>query len=319
VLLKEKESISIVIPVFEEEESIPELYKSITAVMDKLKRRYEIVFVDDGSRDGSFKVLEAIQKKDAHVVVVSFRRNFGQTAAMAAGFDYGIGDIFITMDADLQNDPEDIPLLLEKIKDVDVVSGWRKKRKDKFFSRRLPSIIANWLISKVTGVALHDYGCTLKAYRKEVIKNVKLYGDMHRFIPAIASWVGADIIEVETTHHPRKFGKSKYGISRTVRVILDLITVKFLQSFSTRPIHAFGPAGLLLGALGILISFYLSYVKIILGQPIGSRPLLLLGILCIILGVQLIIMGLLGEMLARVYHESQDKPIFVVRKVLGVK
>ncbi len=314
-----EESVSIIIPVFDEEESLPHLYESLTSVMAKLKRRYEIVFVDDGSRDLSFKVLEDIQKKDGHVVVVGFRRNFGQTAAMAAGFDYAIGDILITMDADLQNDPEDIPLLLEEIKDVDVVSGWRKKRKDPFISRRLPSILANWLISKVTGVALHDYGCTLKAYRKEVIKNINLYGDMHRFIPAIASWVGADIKEVETTHHPRKFGKSKYGISRTVRVVLDLITVKFLQSFSTRPIHAFGPAGLGLGALGLLISFYLSYVKIILGEPIGNRPLLLLGILCIILGVQLIIMGLLGEMLARIYHESQGKPIFVVRKVLGVK
>jgi glycosyltransferase involved in cell wall biosynthesis len=275
--------------------------------------------VDDGSRDLSFKVLEDIQEKDGHVVVVGFRRNFGQTAAMAAGFDYAIGDILITMDADLQNDPEDIPLLLEEIRDVDVVSGWRKKRKDPFISRKLPSIMANWLISKVTGVKLHDYGCTLKAYRKEVIKNINLYGDMHRFIPAIASWVGAEIKEVETTHHPRKFGKSKYGISRTIRVVLDLITVKFLQSFSTRPIHAFGPAGLALGALGILISLFLSYVKIIMGQPIGNRPLLLLGILCIILGVQLIILGLLGEMLARVYHESQGKPIFVVKKVLGVK
>lgn len=314
-----EESVSIIIPVFDEEESIPHLYQSLTNVMSKLKRRYEIVFVDDGSRDLSFKVLEDIQKKDGHVVVVGFRRNFGQTAAMAAGFDYAIGDILITMDADLQNDPEDIPLLLEEIKDVDVVSGWRKKRKDPFISRKLPSIMANWLISKVTGVKLHDYGCTLKAYRKEVIKNINLYGDMHRFIPAIASWVGADIKEVETTHHPRKFGRSKYGISRTIRVVLDLITVKFLQSYSTRPIHAFGPAGLALGAIGLLISLFLSYVKIILGQPIGNRPLLLLGILCIILGVQLIILGLLGEMLARVYHESQGKPIFVVKKVLGVK
>ena len=314
-----KESVSIVIPVYEEEESIPELYKALTKVMGALKRDYEIIFIDDGSKDSTMKVLEAIQKKDDHVVVVSFRRNFGQTAAMAAGFDYATGDILVTMDADLQNDPEDIPMLLEEIKDVDVVSGWRKNRKDPFISRRLPSIIANWLISKVTGVALHDYGCTLKAYRKEVIKNVRLYGDMHRFIPAIASWVGADIKEVETRHHPRKFGRSKYGISRTLRVVLDLITVKFLQSFSTRPIHAFGPVGLLLGAAGLLISVYLSYVKIILGESIGARPLLLLGILCIILGVQLIIMGLLGEMLARIYHESQGKPIFVVRKVLGKK
>ena len=314
-----KQSVSIIIPVYDEVESLPVLYEALNKVMSGLKREYEIVFVDDGSKDKSMDVLEALQKKDEHVVVVSFRRNFGQTAAMAAGFDYATGDILITMDADLQNDPEDIPKLLEEIKDVDVVSGWRKNRKDRFFSRRFPSIIANWLISKVTGVALHDYGCTLKAYRKEVMENVKLYGEMHRFIPAIASWVGADIKEVETTHHPRQFGTSKYGISRTVRVVLDLITVKFLQSFSTRPIHAFGPVGLLLGAVGFLVSIYLSYVKIILGESIGGRPLLLLGILCIILGVQLIIMGLLGEMLARVYHESQDKPIFVVRKVLKKK
>ncbi len=284
--------------------------------MDPLGRDYEIVFVDDGSRDGSLRVLEDLHAKDGSVVVVSFRRNFGQTAAMAAGFEYASGDIIVTMDADLQNDPGDIPRLLEEIKGCDVVSGWRKRRKDPFFSRKLPSLIANSLISKVTGVRLHDYGCTFKAYRKEVIKNVRLYGEMHRFIPAIASWVGAEIREVETTHHPRRFGRSKYGISRTVRVILDLITVKFLQSFSTRPIHAFGPIGLAMGFIGFLIALYLSYEKIALGRSIGGRPLLSLGILLIILGVQLLILGLLGEMLARVYHESQGKPIFTVKKVL---
>ena len=312
-----EESVSIVIPVFEEEESLPHLYKSVKSVMDRLGRKYEILFVDDGSADGSLKALEGFQKKDPSVVVVSFRRNFGQTAAMAAGFEYAEGDIIITMDADLQNDPEDIPRLLEKIKDYDVVSGWRKSRKDKFFSRRLPSMIANGLISKVTGVALHDYGCTMKAYRKEVIKNVKLYGEMHRFIPAIASWVGASITEVETNHHARRFGKSKYGISRTIRVVLDLITVKFLQSFSTRPIHAFGPGGLILGFAGFLIGLYLSFEKLALGKDIGTRPLLFLAVMLIILGVQLVIMGLLGEMLARVYHESQGKPIYTVKKVLG--
>ena len=312
-----EESVSIVIPVYEEEESLPHLYESIKKVMDKLKRKYEIVFVDDGSRDGTLKVLESYQKKDPTVVVVSFRRNFGQTAAMAAGFEYAQGDIIVTMDADLQNDPNDIPKLLEKIKGHDVVSGWRKKRQDKFLSRRLPSMLANGLISKVTGVHLHDYGCTLKAYRKEVIKSVRLYGEVHRFIPAIASWVGASITEVETNHHPRKFGKSKYGISRTIRVVLDLITVKFLQSFSTRPIHAFGPGGLLLGLIGFIIALYLSFEKIVLGQSIGGRPLLFLSVLLMILGVQLVIMGLLGEMLARIYHESQGKPIYTVKKVLG--
>lgn len=312
-----EESVSIVIPVYEEEESLPHLYKSIKGVMEPLGRRYEIVFVDDGSRDKTLKILESYQKTDPKVVVVAFRRNFGQTAAMAAGFEYAEGDIIVTMDADLQNDPNDIPKLLEKIKGHDVVSGWRKKRQDKFISRRLPSMLANGLISRVTGVHLHDYGCTLKAYRKEVIKNVRLYGEMHRFIPAIASWVGASITEVETNHHPRKFGKSKYGISRTIRVVLDLITVKFLQSFSTRPIHAFGPWGLLLGAAGFAMALYLSFEKIVLGQSIGGRPLLSLSVLLMILGVQLVVMGLLGEMLARVYHESQGKPIYTVKKVLG--
>ena len=312
-----EESVSIVIPVYEEEESLPHLYRSIKDVMDSLGRKYEIIFVDDGSKDGTFRVLESFQEKDPAVVVVSFRRNFGQTAAMAAGFEYAQGDIIVTMDADLQNDPADIPKLLEKMKGHDVVSGWRKQRQDKFISRRLPSMMSNGLISRVTGVHLHDYGCTLKAYRKEVIKNVRLYGEMHRFIPAIASWVGASITEVETNHRPRKFGKSKYGISRTIRVVLDLITVKFLQSFSTRPIHAFGPGGLLLGFIGFLIALYLSFEKLVMGESIGGRPLLFLSVLMMILGVQLVIMGLLGEMLARVYHESQGKPIYTVRKVLG--
>lgn len=312
-----KESLSIVIPVYDEEESLPELYRSLKEALVALGARYEIIFVDDGSSDSSLLILEDIQAADDKVVVISFRKNFGQTAAMAAGFDYAKGDIIITMDADLQNDPADIPKLLEKINEYDVVSGWRKERKDPFLSRRLPSVIANWLISVVTGVYLHDYGCTLKAYRADVVKNIRLYGDMHRFIPAIASWVGAEITEVETRHNPRRFGTSKYGISRTLRVVLDLITVKFLQSFSTRPIHAFGLAGLALGGAGVLISLYLTYEKLIMGESIGGRPLLLLGILLIILGFQCVIMGLLGEMLARVYHESQKKPIFVVKKVLG--
>lgn len=308
--------VSIVIPVYNEEESVPVLYKAIKNAMDDAGVGYEIIFVDDGSKDNTFSVLSEIQKGDGKVVVISFRRNFGQTAAMAAGFDYAKGDVIVTMDADLQNDPKDIPRLVEKAKDYDVVSGWRKNRKDPFFSRRLPSMMANWLISKVTGVYLHDYGCTLKAYRKEVVKNIKLYGEMHRFIPAIASWVGASFTEEVVEHHPRRFGKSKYGISRTVRVILDLITVKFLQSFSTRPIHAFGTPGLLLGGTGFLISLYLSYDKLILGHQIGNRPLLLLSALFIILGAQLVVMGLLGEMLARIYHESQGKPIYIVKKVL---
>lgn len=312
-----KEKVSIVIPIYNEEESIPHLYTAIKDVMEKLDREYEIILVDDGSRDKSFSILSEIQEKDKTVVVIGFRKNFGQTAAVAAGFNYAEGDVIITMDADLQNDPTDIPKLLEASKDYDVVSGWRKNRQDKFLSRKLPSKIANWIISKVTGVYLHDYGCTLKLYRKEIVKNVRLYGEMHRFIPAMANWVGASITEVETKHHARRFGKSKYGISRTIRVILDLITIKFLQGFSTRPIQAFGPAGLLSGALGFLMALYLTYEKLVIGKDIGGRPLLLLSILLIILGGQLIGMGLLGEMLARTYHESQSKPIFIVKKILG--
>jgi glycosyltransferase involved in cell wall biosynthesis len=249
--------------------------------------------------------------------VLSLRRNFGQTAAFAAGFDYSRGDIIVTIDGDLQNDPNDIPKLIELMKDHDLVSGWRKKRKDPFISRRLPSIMANWLISKVTGVNLHDYGCSLKAYKRDVIKNLKLYGEMHRFIPAVASWYGVRIAEVETIHHPRLHGKSKYGISRTMKVVLDLITVKFLQSFSTKPLQFFGPIGLASGMLGMLISLYLTVEKIILGKDIGGRPLLLLGALLIIVGIQFIGMGLLGEMMVRVYHETQKKPIYVIKKVIG--
>lgn len=311
------ESVSIVVPVFDEAESLPEFYGSLKAVVDTLGIPCEIIFIDDGSTDESLKVLQGFSARDERVVVVSFRRNFGQTAAIAAGFEYSTGEVVITIDADLQNDPEDIPMMLEKIEGCDIVSGWRVHRQDKFLTRRLPSSIANWLISFVTGVKLHDYGCTLKAYRRDVIKEIRLYGDMHRFIPAIASWVGAEIIEVPTRHHPRRYGTTKYGLSRTIRVVLDLITVKFLQSFSTRPIHAFGPAGLLFGGVGFLTALYLSYEKLFGGVEIGTRPLLLLSVLLMILGVQLVVMGLLGEMLARVYHESQDKRIFVVKDVLG--
>ena len=310
-------TISIVIPLYNEEENVRELYGSLKPVMDSLRNEYEIIFIDDGSTDNTLSLLQEIQAADDTVIVLSLRRNFGQTAAFAAGFDYSRGDIIVTMDGDLQNDPKDIPKLLELMKDNDLVSGWRKIRKDPFLSRRLPSILANSLISKVTGVNLHDYGCSLKAYRRDVIKNLKLYGEMHRFIPAVASWYGVRIAEVETTHHPRLRGKSKYGISRTMKVVLDLITVKFLQSFSTKPLQFFGPIGLLSGALGFLISLYLSIDKIFSGKDIGGRPLLLLGALLIIVGIQFIGMGLLGEMMVRVYHETQKKPIYVIKKVIG--
>lgn len=310
-------SLSVVIPLYNEEENIKVLHERLKRSLDRLNIEYEIIYVDDGSIDNTLSILEEIQASDQTVMILSFRRNFGQTAAFAAGFDFARGDIVVTMDGDLQNDPDDIPKLLELIKTNDLVSGWRKKRKDPFFSRRLPSMIANWLISKVTGVKLHDYGCSLKAYRRDVIKNLRLYGEMHRFIPAVASWYGVRVAEVETTHHPRLRGKSKYGITRTIKVVLDLITVKFLQSFSTKPLQFFGSFGMAGGFVGFLILLYLSIEKILLSKPIGGRPLLLLGALLVIVGIQFIGMGLLGEMIVRVYHETQRKPIYVLKKVLG--
>lgn len=310
-------SVSVVIPLYNEEENVSVLHERLKDVLDALGTEYEIIYVDDGSSDRTLNLLEGIQQADRNVLVLSLRRNFGQTAAFAAGFDFARGDIVITMDGDLQNDPKDIPRLLDAIRDYDLVSGWRKKRKDTFLTRRLPSMIANWLISKVTGVSLHDYGCSLKAYRRDVVKNLRLYGEMHRFIPAVASWYGVRVAEIETTHHPRLRGKSKYGISRTIKVLLDLITVKFLQSFSTRPMQFFGPMGMIFGMFGVGISLYLSIEKLFRGVNIGGRPLLLLGVLLIIVGVQFIGMGLLGEMLVRVYHESQKKPIYALKKILG--
>lgn len=311
-------TISIVVPLYNEEENVEILHSRLTEVLDKMAIDYEILYVDDGSQDMTLDMLEKIQKKDSnHVVVLSLRKNFGQTAAFAAGFDLSRGDIVITMDGDLQNDPSDIPRLLEAMKGYDLVSGWRKNRKDPYLSRRLPSIIANWLISKVTGVRLHDYGCSLKAYRRDVIKNLRLYGEMHRFIPALASWYGVRINEIETTHHPRLRGKSKYGISRTIKVLLDLLTIKFLQNFSTKPMQFFGPIGVFFSFFGLFICVYLTLEKFINAVDIGNRPLLLLGILLLIIGFQFIGMGLLGEMIIRVYHESQKKPIYTIKKIIG--
>jgi glycosyltransferase involved in cell wall biosynthesis len=310
-------TLSIVIPVFNEEENIPLLAEEIRRALDPQEVAYEVVAVDDGSTDGTWARLESVRAQDPRWILVRLRRNFGQTAAMSAGFDHARGDVIVTLDGDLQNDPADIPRLLALAKDHDVVSGWRKERQDPFLSRRLPSMLANWLISRVTGVRLHDYGCTLKAYRREVVEHLHLYGEMHRFIPAIASWMGISLAEVETHHRPRRFGRSKYGITRTLRVILDLITVKFLLSFATKPIQVFGLLGLFAAGVGIAIGGYLTALKLAFGAQIGGRPLLFLGILLILVGVQFLVMGLLGEMLVRVYHESQRKPIYMVKRVLG--
>ncbi|MDK9707686.1 MAG: glycosyltransferase family 2 protein [Desulforhopalus sp.] len=308
--------VSVVIPLLNEEENIPLLYEELKQVLNALEDDHEILFIDDGSTDRSLELLRNLQQKDSHVVVVNFRKNFGQTAAMAAGFDYAQGDVIITMDADLQNDPRDIPRLLEQIKaGNDVVTGWRYDRKDAFINRRLPSIIANKIISKTTGVNLHDYGCTLKAFRKEVIKSVKLYGEMHRFIPAIASGMGIDFTEVKVNHRARRFGSSKYGISRTIRVILDLMTVKFLLSYSTRPIQVFGLMGVVCGGLGFLIAMIMTFQRQFMGVPLSDRPMLFLAVLLIFIGIQFISLGLIAELQARTYHESQNKPVYHIKKV----
>ncbi|HIC08610.1 MAG TPA: glycosyltransferase [Aquificales bacterium] len=311
-------SLSVVIPVYNEEENIPKLYEELKEVLEKLPYEYEIIFVDDGSTDRTPQILEELAKKDPHVKVVRFRRNYGQTAAMYAGFQYASGDVVITMDGDLQNDPHDIPKLLEKINEgYDIVSGWRKDRKDPFLSRILPSKIANWIISKVTGVHLHDYGCTLKAYRKEVAKNFRLYGDMHRFLPAVAKSFGAKITEVVVNHRPRLYGKSKYGIGRTIRVILDIFLVKFLNDYLNKPLYVFGPIGLLLMGLGFLIMLYLSVEKLFFGASIGGRPLLILGVLLFLSGLQLVSTGIIAEIIVRTYYESKQDVPYRVEKVLN--
>lgn len=314
-----KIDISVVIPVYNEEENIPRLYPKLKEVLAGMGAGYEMIFVDDGSTDGTGEALEKLHRQDSRVVVVTLRRNFGQTAALSAGFDSSRGQVIVTLDGDLQNDPADIPRLLEEIKDCDLVSGWRTPRQDPFFRRRVPSCVANWLISRITGVKLHDYGCTLKAYRREVVENLRLYGEMHRFIPAVASWMGVTVKEIKVRHRAREFGSSKYGLSRTIKVLLDLVTVKFLLGYSTKPAQVFGPLGLAVGGVGFLISLYLAMLKLAFGQEIGNRPLLILGMLFIILGGQLLLMGLLGEMLVRVYYESQNKPIYAIRRVLRDK
>lgn len=312
--------LSIVIPVYNEEENVEPLIGEINGVLDPLNKSYEIVVVDDGSKDSTFAQLRKIRDGRPEVKVIRLKRNFGQTAALAAGLAHADGDVVVLMDGDAQNDPADIPTMLAKIAEGnDLVAGWRFNRQDPFFNRRLPSMIANRLISWTTNVKLHDYGCTLKAMRREIAKDLRLYGEMHRFIPALAYERGAQIVELKVNHRPRVRGQSKYGISRTLRVILDLLTVKFLNTYSTRPAHVFGPVGIMSALIGFAIGLYLSLQKLVYNLEIGGRPLLLLAILLIFIGFQFVTMGLLGEMLARTYHESQSRPIYVVGEVLGGK
>jgi len=309
--------ISIVIPVCNEADNLSELYHEIVNACSEFEKSYEIIFVDDGSSDSSFPVLKKIQKQDPKVKIIKLRKNFGQTAALSAGFDYSKGKIIISMDADLQNDPKDFGPLIQKIDEgYDIVSGWRKKRKDKFFTRRLPSIIANWLISQITRVKLRDYGCTLKAFKRDVIQNLNLYGELHRFIPAIASNMGVSIAEIPVNHRSRKHGKSKYSLLRFVKVILDLLTVKFLLSYSTRPLQIFGLCGLISSGTGFVISIYLSYERLILKHGISGRPMLFLSILLIVIGIQFITLGLLAEIMVRAYHESANKRIYFIREII---
>jgi len=309
--------LSIVIPVYNEEESIEPLIREIDRVLAPLKIAFEIVAVDDGSKDSTFAVLRRLHCHESVPNVVRLKRNFGQTAALAAGLAFAQGEIIVLMDGDGQNDPADIPALLAKLQEGnDLVAGWRFNRRDPFLNRRLPSMIANRLISWATNVKLHDYGCTLKAMRRDIAKGLKLYGEMHRFIPAIAYERGAQIAELKVNHRPRLRGTSKYSITRTLRVVLDLLTVKFLSSYSTRPAHVFGPIGLISGLTGFVLALYLTVQKLHYHLDIGNRPLLLLSILLIFIGFQFITMGLLGEMLARTYHESQDRPVYVVGEVL---
>jgi len=309
--------LSIVVPVYNEEENIQYLYDQLTEVLDPLGLEYEIICADDGSKDRSFELLKALAERDHRVKIIRFRRNYGQTAGFSAGFDHARGNIVVTIDAYLQNDPAGIPALLDKMAEgYDVVSGWRKDRQDAYVSRKLPSKIANWLITQVTGVAVHDRGCSLRAHSLEIVKDMRLYGEMHRFIPDIASWLGANWTEVPVNHRPRRFGKSKYGIGRTFRVLLDLITIRFLQGYMTRPIRIFGKWGIALGGLGFILGLWLTIQKIFMGQSLSNRPALVLAVLLIVMGVQLISIGLLGEMIMRTYFESQDLKIYRVREVV---
>ncbi|MFN8435255.1 MAG: glycosyltransferase family 2 protein [Anaerolineales bacterium] len=313
-------NLSLIIPVYNEQDNLPMLFEALYATMNSLGKTWEVILVDDGSRDKSLSILQEYAAKDKdHVRVISFRRNFGQTAAIAAGLDYSQGDIIILLDADMQNDPADIPMLLAKLDEgYDLVSGWRKQRKDNAITRNLPSMMANKLISMVTGVELHDYGCTLKAYRRPVLEGFRLYGEMHRFIPVFASSVGARITEVVVNHHPRRFGKTKYGLERTVKVVLDLFTVKFLVSFSSKPIYLFGGTGLGLMVISALTMLYLFIRRIFFLVGVTGSPLFQTSTMLFILGFQSMLMGLIAELLVRTYHESQRKTTYTVRTKINI-
>ena len=309
--------VSLVVPLYNEEANVAKLYSEISSVIDAAGLRAEFVFVDDGSSDRTVENLVAAAEDDTRVKIVSFRRNFGQTAAMAAGFDFAQGDVIVTLDGDLQNDPAEIPRMIEKLDEgFDLVAGWRKNRQDAAISRKLPSFIANRIISSTTHVQLHDYGCTLKVMKAEVAKNLAMYGEMHRFIPALAAEHGVKIAELAVNHRPRLHGKSKYGISRTFRVLLDLLTVKFFIGFSTRPLHMFGALGFVSGGLGTLLMVMMTFQRMFLSVPMGNRPMLMLAAMLVLIGLQCICFGLLAEILVRTYHESQNKKIYTVRKVV---
>ncbi|MEW5911768.1 MAG: glycosyltransferase family 2 protein [Thermodesulfobacteriota bacterium] len=311
-------NLSVVVPVYNEALNLEALHQELHETLTQTGLDYEVVFVDDGSRDDSFAILARLAASEPRDVVVRLRKNFGQTAALSAGFDHAHGQIVVTMDGDLQNDPRDIPQLLAKLDEgFDIAAGWRYNRQDKFLTRRLPSKLANGLISLITKVRLHDYGCTLKAFKAEVIQNVRLYGELHRFIPAIASLMGVSIAEVKVNHRPRRAGKSKYGLGRTPRVLLDLITVKFLLSYATRPIQIFGLWGLWAFAAGFFLALYYTVLKFFFHEPLWGKPGLILAVLLLFVGVQLISIGLLGEMQVRTYHEAQGKPIYAVRQVIN--
>jgi glycosyltransferase involved in cell wall biosynthesis len=318
ILGQRMRQVSVVVPIYNEVENIPHLVPAVAGVLAEAGLDYELICVDDGSQDGSTERLRHLAQERYDLKVVILRRNYGQTAAMAAGFDQATGAVVVTLDGDLQNDPQDIPRLLAKLDEgFDLVSGWRQARQDHGLTRLLPSRVANWLIGQVTGVKLHDYGCTLKAYRRELLKDMNLYGELHRFLPALAYIEGARIAELPVRHHPRRFGSSKYGLGRTFRVMMDLLTIAFMKRFLTRPMHVFGLLGLTFLGLGLGLGMYLLFLKIGLGQSIGQRPLLFLAGLAVIAGLQLFCFGLLAELLMRTYHESQGRPIYRVREVVG--